>query len=175
MRRIPAHSCESRSGRSEALYSPDSAGLAPSLATALRGLLRSPFRALIEEFNWKTALISAILRAILFFFNNLRSGHQLALKATLVEAVFAISAMGVFGAVTERILNARPVWLTGLMVWLAIPATMLSTQYCVHRFFGTPPIAHQHDRVVLLRRAGHWIQLVRNAPGSLAGGRADCR
>jgi hypothetical protein len=96
--------------------------------------------ALVASFNWKTALVSAMLRAAIFFCTNLRSGHQLALRATLVEAIYAISAMGIFGAVTERIRNARPAWLTGVVVWIAIPATMLTVQFFVHRACGTPQL-----------------------------------
>ncbi len=81
-----------------------------------------------------------MLRAILFFFTNLRAGHHLALKATLVEGTYAIIAMGVFGGATERIRYARPAWLTGLIVWICIPALLLFVQYHVHHFFGTPQL-----------------------------------
>jgi hypothetical protein len=70
----------------------------------------------------------------------LRAGHTLALKATLVEGLYAVVTMGVFGAATERIRHARPAWLTGLVVWLAIPTMLLVLQYHVHRFFGTPEL-----------------------------------
>jgi Na+/melibiose symporter-like transporter len=112
----------------------------PTLAEALISLLRKPFTNFIGGFNWKTAAISAILRAIMFFFTNLRAGHNLALKATLVEGCYAILTMGIFGAATERIRNARPAWLTGLVVWFVIPATLLAVQYKVHHFFGTPEL-----------------------------------
>ena len=111
---------------------------APSLSAALLDLLRHPFTALVAEFNWKTAAISALLRAAMFFCTNLRAGHRLALRATLVEAVFAILAMGLFGTITQRIRNARPAWLTGLAVWLILPSLMLTVQFFVHRAFGTP-------------------------------------
>jgi hypothetical protein len=101
-------------------------------------MLRHPLRALSEGFNWKTAVLSAILRALMFFLTNLRSGHSLALRATLVEACYATCASGVFGMITQRIRSARPAWLTGVMVWFALPASLLSLQYFVHRFFGTP-------------------------------------
>jgi len=111
-----------------------------SLAEALLELLRKPFTSLVGGFNWKTAAISAMLRAIMFFFTNLRAGHDLALKATLVEGCYAIITMGIFGAATERIRHARPAWLTGLIVWLAIPGLLLFVQYNVHSFFGTPEL-----------------------------------
>lgn len=115
-------------------------GRGPELGAALASVLRQPFSTLVEAFNWKTAAISAILRAILFFCANLRAGQQLALRATLVEAAYAVCAMGVFGALTQRIRNARPAWMTGLTIWLGIPATMLTVQYFVHRSFGTPEL-----------------------------------
>jgi Na+/melibiose symporter-like transporter len=111
-----------------------------NLAEALLGLLRKPVTGLVGGFNWKTAAMSALLRAIMFFFTNLRAGHTLALKATLVEGLYAVVTMGVFGAATERIRHAKPAWLTGLVVWLAIPALLLFVQYQVHHFFGTPEL-----------------------------------
>jgi Na+/melibiose symporter-like transporter len=111
-----------------------------NLTEALLGLLRKPVAGLVGGFNWKTAAMSALLRAIMFFFTNLRAGHTLALKATLVEGLYAVVTMGVFGAATERIRHAKPAWLTGLVVWLAIPALLLFVQYHVHRFFGTPEL-----------------------------------
>lgn len=112
----------------------------PHLAEVLHDLLRRPVTALVAGFNWKTAGLSAILRAILFFFTNLRAGHALALRATLVEGIYAVVIMGIFGGATERIRHARPAWLTGLLVWLGIPATLLCLQYQVHRAFGTPEL-----------------------------------
>lgn len=112
----------------------------PRLTDALASIIRNPFAAFIVEFNWKTAATSAVLRGMLFFCTNLRAGESRALKATLVEAAYSICAMGFFGSITERIRNARPAWLTGLMVWLAIPALTLFTQYSVHHAFGTPEL-----------------------------------
>ena len=36
--------------------------------------------------------------------------------------------------------HARPAWLTGLTVWFALPATLLTAQFFVHRAFGTPQL-----------------------------------
>lgn len=104
------------------------------------GVRVHPLRALAASFNWKTAAISAMLRGLMFFFTNLRSGHSLALRATMVEACFAICASGVIGAITQRIRNARPEWLRGLAIWCLLPATLLTVQFFVHRAFGTPQL-----------------------------------
>ena len=64
------------------------------------------------------------------------SGH--ALRASLVEAGFAIVAAGVLAAVTQHLRRTRPVWATALVVWLAMPSLLLAMQSTVHHAFGTP-------------------------------------
>jgi MFS-type transporter involved in bile tolerance (Atg22 family) len=88
--------------------------------------------------SWKSASISALLRASTFFATNLRAGRFDAIRAGLVEAVFAIFAAGIMGAMSQRLRLARPAWSTALFVWLAMPAAMLLAQFGVHRLAGTP-------------------------------------
>jgi hypothetical protein len=109
-----------------------------SLPRALLAIARHPIQALLGNWNWKVALISAILRAIMFFCTNIGAGRHHALRAMLVEAVYATFAAGILGAVTERLRNACPQGLTNLIVWLALPTLMLVIQFFVHRFFATP-------------------------------------
>ena len=40
-------------------------------------------------------------------------------------------------AVTQRVRHARPVWATGLVVWLGLPSVLLCFQTAVHTLFGT--------------------------------------
>lgn len=89
-------------------------------------------------FNWKMAVLSAGMRAAIFFCANLRAGHSQALRATLVEAVYATISMGLLGTLTERIRNARPAWLTALAVWAAMPLAALAAELAVHHAFATP-------------------------------------
>ena len=113
-----------------------------TLSAELLSLLRYPFRALVEGFNWKTAAISAMLRGVMFFFTNLRAGtsHHLAPAPTLVESMLCDQSPSecAVGMITQRIRNARPAWLTGLVVWFALPVSLLTVQFFVHRAFGTP-------------------------------------
>jgi len=88
--------------------------------------------------SWKSASISALLRAFTFFATNLRAGRFDAIRAGLVEAVFAIFAAGLMGAVSQRLRLAQPAWKTALVVWLAMPFTMLLAQFGVHHIAGTP-------------------------------------
>jgi len=108
------------------------------LAPALLGMLRRPVTNLFAAWNWKAAILSALIRASLFYATNLRSGGGSALRASLVEAGFAILAAGVLASVTQRLRATRPVWATALVVWLAIPLLLLAVQSSVHNLFGTP-------------------------------------
>jgi len=108
------------------------------LGGVLLDILRRPVTNLLAGFNYKTAAISVAVRATLFFTTNLRSGRGSALRASLVEAGFAIVAAGVLGAVTQRLRYATPVWATAWTVWLGVPLVLLSVQSTVHSLFGTP-------------------------------------
>lgn len=108
------------------------------LGVQLRAVARHPLRTLVPMWSWKSASLSALLRASTFFATNLRAGRFDAIRAGLVEAVFAIFAAGIMGAMSQRLRLARPAWSTALFVWLAMPAAMLLAQFGVHRLAGTP-------------------------------------
>lgn len=109
-----------------------------SLGAALLDIVSRPVTNLLTAWNWKTAAISVVIRAVLFFTTNLRSGRGSALRASLVEAAFAIFAAGLLGSVIQRVRDAQPVWATALTVWLGVPVVLLSIQSTVHHAFGTP-------------------------------------
>jgi hypothetical protein len=108
------------------------------LGIALADILRHPVTNLLGVWNWKAASISVLIRATVFFTTNLRSGRSSALRASLVEAAFAIFAAGLLAAVTQRVRHAQPVWATALFVWLGVPAMLLCIQTTVHTLGGTP-------------------------------------
>ncbi len=107
------------------------------LRTALRDLLHHP-ATLLYEWNWKAATFSALLRAMMFLGINLGAGRGRAVRAMLVEAVYATVAAGFAGAVTQRLRRAVPVRATALVVWCGIPLVLLSAQAAVHHAMGTP-------------------------------------
>jgi hypothetical protein len=109
-----------------------------TLGAALSDIVRRPVTNLLTGWNWKAALISVCIRATVFFTTNLRAGHASALRASLVEAGFAIVAAGVLAAITQRIRHAQPVWATGIAVWLGVPTLLLTVQSTVHHLAGTP-------------------------------------
>jgi MFS-type transporter involved in bile tolerance (Atg22 family) len=108
------------------------------LRHALREIVLHPERSLLPAWSWKAAGMSALLRAATFFATNLRSGRYDAVRAGLVEAVFAVFAAGLLGAISQRLRLAKPIWATALIVWLGMPLGMLLAQFGVHKLARTP-------------------------------------
>jgi len=108
------------------------------LGQALLDLILSPRTTLWRAWSWKAAILSALFRAGMFFLTNLQEGDRKAIHAFLVEAVFAIFATGIMGAVSQHLRNARPLWATATVVWIAMPAVSTIAQFAVHRAAKTP-------------------------------------
>jgi hypothetical protein len=75
-------------------------------------LIRHPFRSLILRWNWKSAVLSAALRAPIFFFVYFfgKSGLGLALGAFAVQALLRLFIGGVNGAIIQSFRRVEPAW-----------------------------------------------------------------
>ena len=142
-----------------------------ALHHALLDCVRRPRATLIRIWSWKTAAMSALLRSLIFWVTNRNLGEAVALRAMAVEAVFAIFASGLLGAVTQRLRDARPLWATALTVWLGMPLTMLVAQAAVHECFHTPHQEVGAHLLVCLRGGGFRVHLVCHAARRSAAGR----
>jgi hypothetical protein len=109
---------------------------------ALLDCVRHPYRNLVRVWNWKVGMLSALTRALVFLFSN---RHHGAVKAMLVEAAYSIFASGVLGALQQRLRGTRPLWMTTLMVWIALPLAMVAGEAGVHHLVQT-----QHVRAGLM-------------------------
>lgn len=103
-------------------------------------IVRRPVQTLVPPWSWKAAALSALVRAGTFFGSNLKSGPKEAVRAMLIEAVFAVVAAGLIGAVSQRLRNANPPWATAALVCLGLPGIMLLAQLLVHRLAHTPHV-----------------------------------
>ena len=101
-------------------------------------MIRNPIRTIVPPWSWKAAACSAVVRALAFFVTNLQAGHAAATKAMLVEAVYAIFAGGLIGAVSQQLRRARPLWATALLICIGLPGLMTLAQVAIHHFAGTP-------------------------------------
>jgi hypothetical protein len=116
------------------------AASAPTVGAVLRGLLRHPVQNLIHRWNWKSAVLSSLFRAAIFFFTNLVAGWHAALGALLAELALRAATSGFYGAVTEAFSEARPVWASMAAAMLVLPLANHSLEFLVHWLRGTPKL-----------------------------------
>jgi hypothetical protein len=109
-----------------------------SLWQALSAMIRNPIRTIAPPRSWKAAAWTAAIRAFAFFVTNFRSGHSAASKAMLVEAVYAVFAGGLIGAISQQLRLSKPLWATALFICVALPGLMTLAQVGIHRLAKTP-------------------------------------
>ena len=100
-------------------------------------LLRHPVKYLVHRWNWKSALLSSLVRAFLFFATNLAAGLPAALAAMKTEFVFRSVTSGFYGAMTEAFREAEPAWAAAITVMILLPVANHSLELLVHWMRGT--------------------------------------
>jgi hypothetical protein len=100
-------------------------------------LLRDPVKYLLHRWNWKSAVLSSLLRASLFFATNLTAGWPAAVAAMKTELVFRGITSGFYGALTEAFREAEPPWEAALTVMVMLPIANHSLELLVHWLRGT--------------------------------------
>jgi hypothetical protein len=105
---------------------------------ALLDLALHPAQTFCYSWNWKAALLSAMLRAPMFLVATLHQGPQAISIAVLVEAVYSAAISGCYGAFVQKLRNARPLWVSGLLILVVLPAVLLWFDYLLHRGTGMP-------------------------------------
>ncbi|MEO6724789.1 MAG: hypothetical protein ABIU20_10090 [Blastocatellia bacterium] len=108
-----------------------------TVGNALLSLLRHPIENLLRQWNWKSAVLSAVMRGMLFFFANLSAGIAAALAAMAIESVFYIVVAGFYGAVTQTFRRAQPHWLATLVIMVLMPAFNHTLEFALHWAGGT--------------------------------------
>src|SRR5262245_23977209 len=92
-----------------------------TVAEVMGDLVRDPAHYLIARWNWKSAILSSLFRAGIFFFTNLVAGWDAALGAMLAELALRSLTSGFYGAVTEAFSGARPAWAAITSAMLLLP------------------------------------------------------
>jgi hypothetical protein len=109
-----------------------------TVADALVDLFRNPRKSLWNQWNWKSALFSSAIRAILFFFSNLKSGMHAAVGAMLAEFIYRAITAGFYGAITQKFRRAEPEWLAAIVATVLVPICSHSIELTIHMLRGTP-------------------------------------
>jgi len=108
-----------------------------TVGRVLLRLLADPYSVLIKRWNWKSAVLSSLFRAAIFFFVNLCAGWPAALAAMNTELVFRSISSGFYGALTESFREAEPPWAATLAVALILPFANHSLEFLIHWMRGT--------------------------------------
>ena len=138
--------------------------------SALTRLLARPWEPLIHNWNWKSALLSSLLRASVFFGVNLGAGWRKALAAMLTEFVFRAITSGWYGSITQSFRRVRPVWKA---VATLVPALLIfqhSLELLVHWARGTPRLAASIGASILFTLISTNVNLALMRQGTLVTG-----
>ena len=111
-----------------------------TLGGVARWILRHPCQAIARRWNYKAALLSAVLRATLFFGTNLSAGLPAATSAMTTEFLFRFAGSGFFGALTQAFRRVQPERAAMLTVIVLLSAISHSLELLVHWVRGTPEL-----------------------------------
>lgn len=111
-----------------------------TVAGVLAELVRHPRHYLLANWNWKSALLSSLIRASIFFCTNLIAGWHAAMGAMLAELILRSTTSGFYGAVTEAFASAEPAWAAHAAVMFMLPLAAHSLEFLVHWLRGTPEL-----------------------------------
>jgi hypothetical protein len=141
-----------------------------TVTDALRDLLARPGDLLIRQWNWKSALFSSIIRAIIFLVANLTSGWRAAAGATLAEFVFRAATSGFFGSITQALRTAKPAYMATLTLLVIQPIIAHTLEWGVHVLAGTPNLARSLISSVIFTEVAVLFNLYAMRRGALVVG-----
>lgn len=103
----------------------------------LAQLARHPVKMLVLRWNWKSAVLSALLRAPIFFFAYFfkKDGLKLAIGAALLQSAFRIVFGGINGAIIQAFSRVEPPWHAVLTVPLILAAFSHCVEFAVQSFY----------------------------------------
>ncbi len=104
-----------------------------SVSDVFYNLVRHPLQ-VITRWNWKAALLGAILRASFYYtvYQASRESWIVTLTAVLVELVFRFITTGVAGAIVQSFRRATPFWVANVIVSIMLPALSHSIEFLTH-------------------------------------------
>lgn len=104
-----------------------------AVSDVFRNLVGHPAQ-LIMRWNWKAALLGAIVRASFYYtvYKASRESWIVTLTAVGVELVFRFFTTGVSGAVVQSFRKATPAWQANIIVSIMLPVFSHSVEFLTH-------------------------------------------
>lgn len=88
--------------------------------------------------NWKSALLSVMLRVPVFAVATVRRGPEVIAGTVLTEALVCAFNAGWYAAFTQFLRNRKPVWLVATVITGVLPISGQIVEYSVHSWHQTP-------------------------------------
>lgn len=101
-----------------------------------RYLVRHPIEMLVYRWNWKAAVLSGIMRSMIYLVTHIKEGWRAALGAMSVEFAFRVVTSGASGSLVQAFHRAQPVWLSTLCVMFLLPAISTIIEFTLHTLNG---------------------------------------
>lgn len=111
--------------------------LPTSLSEVLVAIIRHPLLRLVRYWNWKSAILSALLRASIFFSVNLTASWESAFSAAGTELVYRAPVVGTLASLSQSFRRVEPAWKATLTIMVALPALAHGIEFTVHSLAGT--------------------------------------
>ncbi len=131
-----------------------------TVGAVMRQIARHPARFLATQWNWKAALLSALLRGAIFFSSTLSVGVAAAARALAVDAAFRVPMAGCCAALVQALRWAEPRLAATLIVVLGIPAMAHTIEIGVHSAAATPLLWRSVAASVALSIASSAVELI---------------
>lgn len=112
-----------------------------SVGRVLTLVVRHPWRYVARRWNYKSAAMSSLIRAALFFAVNLSAGIGAAVGAMGAEFAFRFVTAGFYGALTQAFRRAEPERAATLAVVVLLPLAGHALELALHWSRGTPRLA----------------------------------
>lgn len=111
--------------------------LPSSLSEVIALIVRHPLLRLVRYWNWKSAVLSALLRASIFFAVNLTASWESAMSAAGTELVYRAPVVGTLASLSQSFRRVQPAWKATLAIMVALPALAHGVEFTVHSVAGT--------------------------------------
>ncbi len=96
---------------------------------------------LLACWNWKSAILSGVIRSATYFILVARQGHHAGLRSAAVEAVYVALTAGIYSGLQQRAMRLEPRRLANLTILAAVPLSAQLIDFLVQRAAHTPGLA----------------------------------
>lgn len=90
------------------------------------------------HWNWKSAILSAMIRSIAYVEATAKHGWHTGFHAVIAEVVYVASTAGIYSALQQKALNIKPRWVSNSLIVVGVPILSQFVEFTIHAAAGTP-------------------------------------